>query len=60
MIDTSLLPFAVTVLVVAAVATVLAVGAIVVVVRDHLRDRRTPAPVRVLPAADAAPSRRAA
>jgi hypothetical protein len=60
MIDTSLMPYAIAMLVVAAVATVLALGAIAVVVGEQLRDRRVPATVRPLRAGDAATSCRAA
>ena len=60
MIDTTLMPYAIAMLVVAAVATVLALGAIAVVVGEQLRDRRVPAPVRALRAGDTASSRCAA
>lgn len=60
MIDTTLLPYAIAVLVVAAVATVLALGAIAVVVGEQLRDRRVPAPVRPLRVDAGQASRRAA
>lgn len=60
MIDTSLLPYAIAVLVVAAVATVLALGAIAVVVAEQLRDRRVPATVRPLRVDASAASGRAA
>ena len=60
MIDTSLMPYVIAMLVVAAVATVLALGAIAVVVGEQLRGRRVPATVRPLRAEQTAVTRRAA
>ena len=48
MIDTSLLPYAIAILLVAAVATLLAVGAITLVVREGIAARRVPVAVRAL------------
>ena len=60
MIDTTLMPYAIAMLVVAAVATALALGAIAVVVAEQLRDRRVPATVRPLRADEGTASRCAA
>ncbi len=48
MIDTNLMPYAIAIFVVAAVASALALGAIVVAVSELVRERRTPATVHPL------------
>jgi hypothetical protein len=60
MIDTSLLPYAIAVLVIGALATVLALAAIVVVVRDLRSTRTAGAEVRLLVPESRARSSRAA
>ena len=60
MIDTTLMPYVIAMLVVAAVATALALGAIALVVTEQLRDRRVPAIVRPMRAGGTATTSRAA
>ena len=60
MIDTTLLPVAVVVLVVGAVAAVLAAGTLAVLATEYARGRRRPSSVQPLPVARSTTGARAA